>query len=312
MNGSAAHQIKNLYTKSGIDQIGHSKHLAKNEARNSISASRARSVTWHELGKGIGVYSYATQNAYRDVWRNTFKFAKENFQIKDIEKLTAEHVVAYLQSKIDAGIAHATFLQYASAIEKLETALNLYSEKFTRGKEYNFSSSINSVRQEAHVLQHFNSYRDYSKPREIIEALHSDTHRIVALLQLEVGLRIKETNIIRENQLLLNDQIKITGKGGKVRILNLPPDLYAKLENKIESGNGLFQFNQNSYRNDIKKAAETTNQEYHGTHGLRWNYAQEKFQEYQLNGETYEEAKEHVSGDLGHNRADITLHYLGK
>ncbi len=315
MQGSPAHQILILYTKSGIDAIGKSKHEAKVAARAAAAIGGASvAVTWHRLGKELGVHSYATQNAYRDVWRNTFKFAKENFQIKDIEKLAGEHVVAYLQSKIDQGVAHATFMLYAAALEKLEVALNKYSRAYTRGKEYNFSAAINSVRVVAHSqLEHFAGYRDYSAPQKIIDSLKNPTHKLVARLQLDAGLRIKETDMISKNQLLPNYQFRVEGgKGGKIRIVSLPADLYRQLQAIISANNGIFRYNKDTYRTAIKTAAKITNQEYHGTHGLRWNYAQSKFVSYQhQQKETYEQAEKHVSNDLGHDRADMTQHYLG-
>ncbi len=314
MKGSANYQAHMLFKKSGINQIGKSKHAAKAVARKSIAAG-SRSATWHSIGKRIGVHSYATADVYRDTWRHILQHARKNFGIKDIEKLTGEHIAAYLQSKIEEGVAHATFAQYASAAEKLETALNMYSQNHDRGKVYDFSSAISSTRQKAHEkLEKFSGYRDYSDPKALIANLKNDTHKLAARLQYEAGLRVKETNVIKAEQLLPNDRLRVEGgKGGKVRTVELSPALYKELEEKIEaSTGGTFKFDEDSYRRDLKAAAEATSQEYHGSHGLRWNYAQEKFQEYQLvEGETYEEAEAHVSEDLGHNRPDITQHYLG-
>jgi len=120
MKGSPAHQVKNLYLKSGIDQIGTSKHEAKAIARENIATGGNRSQTWHEVGKQLGIHSYATQNAYRDTWRHVLQYSRENFQIRDIEKITGEHVSAYLESKIADGVKHATFAQYASARNRPE------------------------------------------------------------------------------------------------------------------------------------------------------------------------------------------------
>jgi len=192
MKGSPAHQVKLLYQKSGIDQIGHSKHEAKAAARENIAAgNNSRSATWHNIGKEIGIHSYATQNAYRDVWRHTLQYARSNFQIRDIEKITGEHVAAYLQSKVENGVKHATFAQYAAAIEKLEVALNMYSSSHDRGKTYSFSETIKPIREQASKnLEHFNGHREYREPAKVINEIKKDTYKIVAKLQYEAGLQI--------------------------------------------------------------------------------------------------------------------------
>ena len=56
--------------------------------------------------------------------------------------------------------------------------------------------------------------------------------------------------------------------------------------------------------------ADLTRQPYQGSHGLRWSYAQERHNEVQQHGYTYEQSLSIVSQELGHERADITEHYL--
>ena len=103
MRGSIVGQIQALYRFSGISQIGHSKHGAKELARNSGAK------TWHEIGKRLGIYSYSTADAYRDVWKQVLSFAKREFGVKDIEKLNAEIVHSFLHSKIEQGVSKKPF-----------------------------------------------------------------------------------------------------------------------------------------------------------------------------------------------------------
>ncbi len=316
MKGSANYQVHMLFKKSGINAIGTSKHAAKAAAREFITTAGfrgSRSATWHEIGKQLGVHSYATADAYRDTWRHILQHAKEKFHVKDIEKLTSEHIASYLKTKVDQGVAHATFMQYAAAAEKLETALNMYSERFTRGKTYDFSSAIKPLRQSASkTLQHFSGHREYLHPEKIVDNMKNPVYKTIAELQYRAGLRVKETNMIRSSQLLPDNRFKVEGgKGGKIRIIDLPSDLHQKLEKLVNESGDRLEFKENSYRQALKEACASAGEEYTGTHGLRWTYAQNQFQEYQLQGETYEQAEQHISNDLGHNRADITQHYLG-
>jgi len=71
-----------------------------------------------------------------------------------------------------------------------------------------------------------------------------------------------------------------------------------------------IEFDERAYRKDLQRAANLTGQKYHGSHGLRWNFAQERFHNLMENGYTYEQALAQVSKERGHERADITKHYL--
>ena len=110
MRGSTVYQVQQVFE--AVNEIGHSKHQAKESARGQGAK------TWHQIGKQIGIYSYGTADAYRDVWRSCLEFSKENLGNKDIEKLSGAAVRAFLDSKIDEGIAHSTFGQYSAACEK--------------------------------------------------------------------------------------------------------------------------------------------------------------------------------------------------
>ena len=107
----------------------------------------------------------------------------------------------------------------------------------------------------------------------------------------------------------LKGYIEIEGKGGKENEIALNVETYYRLENHIRD-NGEFKIDKDAYRSDLKEAAEKTEQDYNGSHGLRWSFAQERFQEIQQHGLTYEEALSRVSEELGHERSDITEHYL--
>ncbi|HOV22233.1 MAG TPA: hypothetical protein PLW95_06090 [bacterium] len=60
----------------------------------------------------------------------------------------------------------------------------------------------------------------------------------------------------------------------------------------------------------MKETCQQLQEDYYGTHGLRWNYAQEQHQENMENGMTYEQSLNETSEKMGHSRADITEHYL--
>ena len=122
-------------------------------------------------------------------------------------------------------------------------------------------------------------------------------------------MRATEASLITPNQLNEHNQIYYQSKGGQYNIRTISPELADKLRGYFEK-DGEFRVNQNDYRNDLKQAAFVSGQEYHGIHGLRWNFAQENYDDFRSQGLTREEACKEVSELMSHHRWDITRHYL--
>jgi integrase len=311
MRGSVAWQVQQVFQ--AVNEIGASKHAAKAEARAGGAA------TWHQVGKGLGIYSYSTADAYRDVWKACLGYAKENLEIKDIEKLSGEAVRAFLVSKVDQGVAHATFGQYTAACEKLEVALNRYAEQHGTGREYGFSAEIQGARDVAVNLERFEGSRAYRDPNRLVAAVSREEHSLAAALQREGGCRISEANHITREQLRglredlrtgeLKGWFEVCGKGGKEREIGVSPETYARLEKVVAEG-ARFEFDKDAYRAELKEAAARSGQEYEGSHGLRWSWAQERHAVLQERGMTYDQSLSEISQDMGHERGDITEHYL--
>jgi integrase len=297
LRGNISYQVHEVFKN--IIAFGSSKHEAKNEAR----AAGAR--TWHELGKNLDIYSYSSADSYRDVAKEAFAFAKENFGVKDITRLESQHINAFLESKVEANVKYSTFQKYAAACEKLEVALS----RFT-GKEYNFD--LTEVRELAQqILQKTDAHRAYENPQKVINAVSNQTFKVIAQAQLESGARVSELNHLKLSQFKENGSITVQGKGGKIRDLELSEKTYSELKSLVEnSQDKKLVFSTDAYRNELKAACKVTNQEYQGTHGLRWSYAQSMFAKLQQSGKTYEESLSIVSQKLGHERSDITEHYL--
>lgn len=317
VRGSTNWQVQQVFA--GVNQIGQSKHAGKQNIRFQLNVE-GKAATWHDLGKRMGVYSYNTADAYRDVWRALLGHAKAEYGVKDIEKLSGEQVGTYFESKIDQGVAHATFMQYASAIEKLETALNRYAENHNTNREYSFTLELEEARHEAHLeLDRFEGSRAYANPEKLINAIRDSRHNLAACIQCEVGARVHETSLIKSDQLRGFREDKITGrvkgyaaikgKGGKPNEIGLSQETFQRLESHI-GNNGEFRVDKDKYRSDLRAASAETEQKYTGSHGLRWSYAQKRFMEMQRHGLTYEQALSLVSDEMGHERSDITEHYL--
>ena len=305
MRGSIIYQVHQVFNE--IIAFGESKHEAKEQARQQGAR------TWHDIGKNIAIYSYATADQYRDIAKDLLSYTKEEFGIKDIEKLTSEHVNAFLESKIADGIKYSTFQKYAAALEKLEVALNRYAETHNTGRTYSFD--LSSVREQAReVLERSQITRAYENPKALINSIQNPEYKVIAQAQYQGGFRISELNHISEKNFLPDSTFKvISGKGGKDREVPLSKETYQALKSLVENKadtDGKFKFDMDKYREALKEAAKISGQEYTGSHGLRWNFAQEKFAEFRSEGKTYQQALQEVSNLLGHERPDITEHYL--
>lgn len=312
MRGNVNYQVQQLY--SCVKAIGESKHAAKDYARSTGAKTTA------QIAQKTGIHSYSTADAYRAVWRSIGEFAKAEFRVKDMARLEGRHVAAFLERKIEEGISRATFDQYSAAAAKLETALNRFADQAKTENHYKFD--LREVRanaaQELGARNH--EARAYDAPSRILSHLNGE-HRLTAALQIEGGGRFKEVSHISENQLKgvhadkitgeVRGTIAVDGKGGKERVLQISPATYAELKSALTNGNGLFEVpDYKGYLAALENAAKETGQDYNGSHGLRWNFAQCRMDQLQTHGMSYEEALGEVSRDMGHERSDITLHYL--
>jgi hypothetical protein len=305
MRGSIIHQVQTLFHESGINRLGHSKHADKEAFR----ASTDEKVTWNDIGQNTGIYSYSTADDYREIWITAGKYAKAHFGLKHIETITGEHLQAFLMSKIEAKVAHSTFMTYAAALEKLAVALNMYADKQGLDTKYNFSNDIRVARKVAHKeLERFDGVRSYDNPEELIEILESP-YKLIASIQHIGGARIDEVYGIMPSSLKADNRVTVKGKGGKIRDLKIKPEDYIQLAAHLQK-EGNFKFNKALYLYHLKIASEKSKQKYNGSHGLRWNFAQNRMQELQKSGKVREQGLVIVSQEMGHERADITEHYL--
>ena len=107
--------------------------------------------------------------------------------------------------------------------------------------------------------------------------------------------------------------IEVEGKGGKEREISVSVETYHAVERVLQENGSNMHFDKNEYREILKDAAEASGQDYTGSHGLRWNFAEERMEELQEHTSmTYEERLQEVSWEMGHERADITEHYLAR
>lgn len=300
--GSAKYQVKCIFELSGMLQFGQSKHMAKHAAR----AGGACSPT--EYAQSTDIYSFSTYRAYFKTCSELLQYAADVHGVKRADRLAAGIVHAFLLTKSDVKLA--TFRRYAAALTKFDAAISKLTDRPPQ-----WTKLLGEFRASAPVaLESEQPARAYRNPSALVEQIDGDM-RLAAELQWRSGLRVSEACNIRLEQLKgsiadNNGIIEIKGKGGKVRIVPVPAEIYERLYTKLAAGEA-FTVEPGAYRRSLRSAANKTGQEYagRGTHGLRWNFAQDRLDTLIAGGVVHEVALAVVSHEMGHERASITLHY---
>ncbi|MFY4787957.1 hypothetical protein ACOTVP_09495 [Aliarcobacter butzleri] len=269
------------------------------------------------------VSSYKSMESYRSIWNNFFNYLLEHWKIRNFEKISSEHVQAYMDYKIEYYPSKQYLEKISSALGKLEIALKNFAKNIHKiEKDYDFSirqTILNEARDLKLVASNYHN-RAYDNPKLLIFNLKNSMHQLAAKIQLEGGARIEGVALIKPGQLLGIKIDKVTKtqkgiiftkeKGGKQGEVLVSLGTYAELENHL-SLNSKFKINRQDYYNDIKQAAIISKEVSEGSHGLRWNFAKRRMFEYGKADYTYSDSLQQVSYEMKHNRASITEHYLG-
>ncbi len=322
MRGSPTSQTWALLTKSGVLHLGESKGAAKEWAKNQLR-EQGTPVTSAAIAANTGIYGLRTMQQYSSVWKQLAVHAREEFGVKDIEKITGAHVVSYLDFKAEIGLGRDALNKEMAAINKMELALEKWAVLQGRDNQYNLKQAVEIFREDtARDIPRNDMIRAYPNPGALVSAVPQGTPESLAVKILaESGCRIGEGTQIAASQLrgLTTDvhtgkpigQFSYIGKGGKLNSGNLSPETYSSLEKHVRE-HGRLQSSQETVRNVIRAAANATGQEYagHGAHGLRWNFAAARMEELQGHGMSRDEALAQVSQEMCHNRSEITEHYV--
>ena len=307
MRGSIRGQLNHIWKK--IDGIG----MSKKEAREH---SNRKDIEGNKPVSGL-IHSFEYKDEIFKTGRQLAEFARENFKIKDFEKIDGKIIESFIEHKISENVSKGTLDNYIAHLNKIQFGLEKIAVEngrtYTAFKQEDLYSAKEIIKDLATPNQHIN--RAYLNPNAVISNL-PDKEFIAAQLQLNYGLRVTEATHIKENQ-LQNNTLTFQGKGGYTLQKELSPELAEKLRENME--NGVFKVNQNYFRDCLKDACEIEGEEYFGAHGLRYNFAQntflKAFEENLENGlEPYEaerEALKATSEEMGHHREEITKHYLG-
>jgi hypothetical protein len=317
LRGSFTQQAWALMTRGGMLVTGTSKGFEREAVKADLAAANI-AATSQEIAARTVLPSPDSARQYASTWAQCGNYAKETFGVKSLEKLTGEHVAAYLDFKHELGQAKDTLDSQAAHLGKLAAALEKWN-----GQNYDtIRQGVESMRPTiAEAPGKALADRAYSDPQSVVAALPAGDLRLAGRILYESGVRISEGTRIEASQLrgigvdkYTGRQVgrfEYTGKGGKIGTGSTSVPTYRELE-KIVAEKGLFSVSQADFRSALKEAAGS---EYDGrsAHGLRYNHAQERLHELQVYGMSRDQAKAVVSKEMNHERPEITeLYCAGK
>lgn len=298
-----------------------------------------RSIRESKTDSSHGIRSFGAWKIYRyEAHRFAqFLFQKGRTSILDTLSL-GDDLAEYLEIKLvyytEKRRSRQTMETLLSALGKFEYAINCYislhsleiprlETEHLRKKFY--AKSKKMLRKSSKIFDN----RAYLDPIRLIAAIANKTFQLQASLQFEGGLRAEGVGA-PSNRALKNPLTShglrgigtdpVTGlpvgivasveKGGKETDHFVSIETYRRLESYISS-HGKLESVYSSYVEAINQAARATNQFKHGrgSHGLKYNFAQERYLQCTLHGMTHEQALQQSSLELSHFRLQESLTY---
>lgn len=298
-----------------------------------------RSIRVQKKDNAEGIRSFGT-------WR-TYKYEAHRFasfmackgrnsilNVRDVHDDMAYYLMALLDSYVKNKRSRQTYETTLSAMGKFEAAINNYISTHRPGQP---KLDTSQVRKEFYAKskkllkkssKNFDN-RAYANPIQIIKALTNGTHQLQASLQYEGGMRAEgvgaPSNRRIQNPLtkeglrgIITDPVTrlplgvvaSKEKAGKVTEHYVSPETYKRLEEHI-ARHGALKSDYFQYNAAINQAARETNQyaRARGTHGLKHNFAEERYQECVAHGLKHEQSLQKTSLELAHFRLRETLSY---
>jgi hypothetical protein len=272
----------------------------------SKSESRSTSGLKGQNGHDISskAHSISSVQNLRTATTQYVNFVKEEYGGRVLENINNETIKDFIDKKADE-ISGGSLNTYISELSKMSDNLNQLG--FTETSRDEITAYRDDLKASGIDLHSEHVNRAYEAPEMIVEAMYDNSpYGLSAELQLEAGLRADDC--INSDKWTLNEDNTLTIEGSKGGIdyttTELSPDLAEKVAEAIENG---YSVPYDDYRETLKVNCL---EEWHGTHGLRYNFAEDRYNELIEQGLTDSEALAETSLEMGHSREEITEHYL--
>ena len=295
---------------------------AANQADRMIRRSLALKTKRHDNRDDGKIHSRGTARAYQQALTGASKWLKKKANNQALERMTVEQAHQYLderretvrQKTLDLDRQALQILPQIGKLDRIESRLDP-SPLETGGRAYTpvQVQMVAAAQSERHALA-----------TEIAHAAGLRGHELLTLRRADEQAASTHRKWSAERFEGRPDNVRYTvvGKGGLVREVALSVYLSERLEERrwerpktvtdrgirytqhYDFGGGLAW--SRSFSAASKRALGWST----GGHGLRHSYAQERIEDLQQDGHTYDSALGLVSQEMGHFRGDITEVYL--
>ena len=298
-----------------------------------------RSIGKSKMDTVQGIRSFGSWDRYKGLSHNFVSIMQLNGRTSILDAaLVYDDMMVYLEERLTHYVlkkcSRQTMNTILSALGKFEYAINHYIESHalkipllnTEPLRMEFYVKSRKLLRKSSKL--FDN-RAYADPLRLIAAISDGTFQLQASLQYEGGLRAEGVGAPSNRRLKNPLTAKglhgigsdpVTGtpvgivasveKGGKKTEHYISVETYRRLEKYIQS-NGKLESAYIEYVEAINRAARETSQYVsgRGSHGLKHNFAQERYLECISCGLTHEQALQQTSLETSHFRLRETLSY---
>jgi hypothetical protein len=275
---------------------------------NGINTSKIKAKSKSELvgqnGQKVSIknHSIKSQQNFRSVLAQYINFIKNNYEgkvLKHINNDTMLQFIAYKTNKVQGN----TINTYISTLGKISDNLNdLGINSTDRETITDYRTILKNHNIELHT---HNMNRSYEKPLELVNYMKEHTlFGLSASLQYFSGLRLDDATNFFKLTINQNNTLKVTGSKGGINYTTKP--LPKWLINELQQAKAQnIHIDKDEYRKALIEASNGTGQNYTGTHGLRYNFANERVREFQSKSLSQNEAMLKTSLEMGHSRISI-------
>ena len=298
-----------------------------------------RSIGKSKMDTDKGIRSFGSWEVYKGEAHRLAKFMHKNgrtsiLDTRSVQNDMVEYLKELLMHYVEKKRSRQTMETILSALGKFEYAINHYIEIHaleiprleTEKLRMEFYARGRKVLRKSSKL--FNN-RAYPDPVRLIAAISNGTFQLQASLQYEGGLRTEgvgaPSNRRLKNPLTMNGLRGISvdpvtsspvgvvasvEKGGKETEHFVSVPMYRRLEEYLDR-HGKLESDYFAYVEAINAAAHKTGQYApgRGSHGLKHNFAQERYLECIKHGMNHEQALQRTSLETSHFRLRETLTY---
>jgi len=283
---------------SQVSAVGKSKTIAK-----------AESLTKGQNGHKVSTQAHSIKSIQnmRSVTTQYINFVKENYGNRVVQHIHKESIQSFLEKK-SLEISGGSLNTYISTTAKLVDNLNKIGINSVERKD------IHNIRTEFKNnninLSKEHTNRAYHSTDRILQHVQtSSPFSLSTKLQIEAGLRIDDAT--NSSKWKLNEDNTLTINQSKNGLNYTTVQLDSKIVNEVaEAIKEGYKIDKTEYSIALKESVERAGQDFNGSHGLRYSFAQERYMELKEYGYSQSEALAEISLNMGHSRIAISLHYL--